>query len=412
MSKYTILVCMMDLFTFSFAAWESIGPDGGYIRSIVVSSTDSDLIYGATYYSPSKIIMSTDAGDSWIQVGSYPDINYCMAIDPTDDNKLYAGSFGRIYCSIDKGMTWSPSNLLANTYCYGLVVDPINPNTIYGAGTEYISSGNYDMVFLKSTDSGMNWTITSILSTGFNYGWCIAVDPIDPDIIYVGGCGYTSTREPRIFKSTDAGISWDEIYTAANGYYVYSLAINPGNTDIIYAGTYTDGIYRTTDAGNSWTKVHTGYYYYRMATSPADPNIVFSSGYYYVYRSTDQGLSWSTVITGLPVIAYYYGLAINQLDASEIYLGSSAGFFKSTNTGTDWFDSSSGLHLSDIISMGIAPSAASTMYVTSENVAVYKTTNNGDDWTRLPSFSDCGDINAFAIHNTDPDTVIALEGYG
>jgi hypothetical protein len=76
MRKYLIIILIAGICSLADAAWESIGPEGGYIRSIVVSATDGDLVYGATYYSPSKIVKSTDAGDSWTQVGSYSSTNY------------------------------------------------------------------------------------------------------------------------------------------------------------------------------------------------------------------------------------------------------------------------------------------------------------------------------------------------
>lgn len=412
MRKYLMIILIAGICSLADAAWESIGPEGGYIRSIVVSATDVDLIYGATYYSPSKIIKSTDAGDSWTQVGSYVSTNYCMAIDPTNDNKLYAGTYYRVYRSTNGGITWIASNSITSVYVYGLTVHPTNPTTVYGAGRKYVSSGNYDMVFLKSTDSGVNWTSTSLEIGGYSYGWSVAIDPSNPSNIYVGGCGYTTTYNPKVYKSTDGGTTWNEVYTATTGYYVYSVAVHPTNSNIVYAGTYTDGIYRTTSGGTSWTKVHTGNYSYRMATTPDDPDVVFASGYYYVYRSTNAGLSWSTVITGLPTGGYYYGLAINAGDANEVYLGDRSGFYKTTNMGTNWYASNNGMVLADIIGIGVAPSLPSTIYVTFEDVAVYKTTNNGDDWTKLPSFSSCGDMCAFGIDNTDPNSVIALEGYG
>lgn len=412
MCKYLMIILIAGICSLADATWEAIGPEGGYIRSIVVSATNADLLYGATYYSPSKIIKSTDAGDTWTKVGSYTNTNYCMAIDPTDDNKLYAGTYARVYRSTNGGVTWTLSNSISYVYFYGLAVHPTNPTTIYGAGRKYVSSANYDMVFLKSTDSGLNWTSTSLEIGGYSYGWSVAIDPSNPNTIYLGGSGYTTTYNPKVYKSTDGGSTWNEVYTATAGYYVYSVAVHPTNSDIVYAGTYLDGIYRTTDGGSSWTKVHTGNYSYRMATTPDNPDVAFASGYYYVYRSTNAGLSWSTVITGLPAGGYYYGLAINPDNASDVYIGSNSGFYKSTNMGTNWYESNNGLLLADIIGMGVAPSLPSTMYITFEDIAVYKTTNNGDDWTRLPSFSSCGDMCAFGINNTDPNTVIALEGYG
>jgi len=411
MKKLLCLFILCGFFITANAAWESIGPEGGYIRSLVSSTSNGNLVYGATYYSPSKIIKSTDGGETWTQVGSYSNTNYCMAIDPTNDNNLYAGTYYRIYRSINGGVTWSQGGSATGVYFYGLTVNPDNPSVIYGAGRKYVSAGNYDFVFLKSTNSGTSWTETSLASGGYNYGWCVACAPTNGNIVYVGGCEYTTTYNPKVYKSTDGGSTFNEVYSATTGSYIYSIAVHHSNADVICAGSYSNGIHRTTNGGTSWTKVASLNYNYRMQASAAVHDVFWASGYNCAYRSTNGGATWSNMSSGLPS-SYYYGLALSSSDASDVYLGCNAGFIKSTNSGTAWYESNNGLLLAEIIGLGVAPSSPSTVYITFEDVAVYKSTNNGGDWTKCPSFSSCGDMIDFAIHNTDPNTVIALEGLG
>jgi photosystem II stability/assembly factor-like uncharacterized protein len=402
-----MLVC--GFFVTAHAAWESIGPEGGYIRSTAVSATNGNLLYGATYY-PSKIIKSTDGGETWDQVGSYGYYNYALAIDPTNDNTLYSASIYRVYKSTNGGVSWNYTTV-SSVYVYDLEVHPTNPSIIYGAGRQYIASGNYGMAFIKSTNGGASWTVTTLVSGGYCYGWSVSCSQTNPDIVYVGGNGYGTSYEPKVFKSTNGGASFSQVYSGTTGYYIYSIAVHKSNPDIVCFGSYSNGIHRTTNGGTSWTKVASLNYNYRMRASDAAHDVFWASGYNCAYRSTNSGATWSNMSSGLTQ-GSYYGLSLNPDDANDVYLGGNAGFMKSTNSGSSWYESNNGILLAEIIGLGVAPSSPSTVFITFEDVAVYKTTNNGGTWTKCPSFSSCGDMIDFAVHNTDPNSVIALEGLG
>jgi photosystem II stability/assembly factor-like uncharacterized protein len=411
MKQVLCLIVLCGFILTAHAGWESIGPYGGYMRSIVCSYTNDNYAYAATYTSPSKIVKTTDGGNSWSVVGQVTYTNYCMAIDPTNHNNVYFGTYYRVYRSTNGGSSWISSNYFPSIYVYDLTVHPTNSSIIFGAGRNYVATSTYSMEFIKSTDGGANFTSTTVTSGGYSYGYAIAVDPSNPNTMYIGGCGYGSSYEPRVYKSTDGGATWFLAYSNTTGYYVYSIAVHPTNSNIVVFGTYTGGIYRSTDGGSSWTKVSTNYYNYRMRTSQADPEVIYSSAYNTVYRSTNSGQTWTTTSSGLSGYSFY-GLAVSQANASKVMTCSNSGCFRTTNSGSNWVDCNEGMCFADIIGIGIAPSQPSTMYVTNEDVAVFKTTNNGTDWTKCPSFTSCGDMAAYSVHNTDPNIVIALEGVG
>ncbi len=409
MKKYLILTGILGLSINLFAAWQMIGPPGGYMRSIVISPDNESVLFATSYSNPTKVFRSNDAGANWLQVGSYNSYNYCLAIAP--GNILYAGYYGYVYKSTNGGVTWISSSV-PSTYIYDLTVHPTNPSIIYGSGRHYVGSSTYALAFLKSTNGGTSWTILDLVSSGYSYGYAIACDPSNPNVIYCGGCGYDSTYLPKIFKSTDGGTSFTEVYSSTVGYYVYGLAVNPSNSNIVYAVTYYDGIYRSTDAGLSWTKVSSLNYNYRVKTSAANPDYVYCTGYTYFYKSTNAGLTWTSSATGLCGYSNY-GLAVNPSNAAVVYMCNSAGVYKTTNYATNWYASSEGIKLGlPVVAATVAPSDPQRVFCQVDNIGVYKTTNSGTNWSMCPAFSSCGDMCALAIPYNNPNMIMAIEGLG
>jgi photosystem II stability/assembly factor-like uncharacterized protein len=240
------------------------------------------------------------------------------------------------------------------------------------------------------------------------------MDPNDPEMIYIGG-NYRQgvTAYPTIFKSTDGGSTFNNVATNQLGSsrYVLGLCNHPVNSSILYAAT-EQGIYRSIDTGSTWAQVAAYGYRYAMATSPADPTIVYAAGRdSLVYKSTDTGATWNITNNGVRGGAVFH-MAVSPVQSSDVYVGSMISLYRSTNGGNDWFASHEGLYMTAINDFHVAPSLPTTMYIEQLDVGVCKSTNSGDDWTLLPSFLSCGNLCAVRAHNDDPDRVFALEGTG
>jgi len=394
----------------SVATWESIGPYGGYIRVVLNSFTNDNIVYVVTNSSPATIARSADGGANWTTVGSISSVAYGGAIDPTNYDKLYLGGSSYFYRSTNGGVNWS-STYMANTVVYRMAVHTTNPSIVYAAGYAYDGT-RYRCAFFKSTNSGVNWS-TTFLSDSSGYGFGLAIDYTNANTVYV--CGYSyynSAYVPLVYKTTNAGTNWSLVNSGipSTAYYIYSVAVHPTNPNIVYAGAYT-GIYRSTDGGTSWTQTDTHYYNYGMAVSSAAPNVALAGGYSDIYKTTDAGATWFSASTGVQGYYFYY-VPMSQTSSQIAYFGGSKGVYKTTNAGSSWFDSNTGLCMGSICSFSTTPSSPATIYTSIEGVGVYKTTNSGTGWTLLPTPVTCGNICEFAVHNTDPNIVYALEGSG
>src|ERR671916_2189292 len=76
---------------------------------------------------------------------------------------------------------------------------------------------------------------------------CLAVDPKDPDTVYVG------TSDEGLFKSSDGGRSWERLSGVAYTR-ITALAISPVD-GALYAGTEPSSLFASRDGGGSWREL-------------------------------------------------------------------------------------------------------------------------------------------------------------
>ena len=151
-----------------------------------------------------------------------------------------------------------------------------------------------------------NWTLEGPNNIGGRFN-CVVVDPVDTNIIYAGAA------QGGIFKTINAGATWQPIFDNHSQLSIGYIKIAPFNRNKIWVGTgdvnisgnvfLGDGIYQSTDGGSTWnnkglsqTKVIA-----QIDIDPTDSNTIFaatmgnpfakdsSRG---MYKSTDGGTTW------------------------------------------------------------------------------------------------------------------------
>ncbi|NLB69844.1 MAG: hypothetical protein GX804_09240, partial [Lentisphaerae bacterium] len=134
---------------------------------------------------------------------------------------------------------------------------------------------------------------------GGGYFWSNAIDPVNPNIMYLGG------DVVGMYKSTDRGKNWRLINNGLHEYGVYSMAISRSNPKVLYAMT-PNGVARTDNGGEKWTPLpetfksrhnlssHRPGSVRALAVDPVNPGIVYAgSAMGVVCKSTDGGMTWS-----------------------------------------------------------------------------------------------------------------------
>ncbi len=176
----------------------------------------------------------------------------------------------------------------------------------------------------------------------------IATHPEQPDTVYVG-----TQRGP--YRSTDHGERWEQLDVPDHGLPVWSLAFDPHDARVMYAGYENCEIFRSEDGGEHWQPLPVTVRFpevsvapganpakrvLELAVNPADPDEVYGAievgG---VIRSLDGGDHLEHLSPGLSVIAdtvVMPGVLVARWRPGTVLAIGRAGLFSSTDQGRHW----------------------------------------------------------------------------
>jgi uncharacterized protein (TIGR03437 family) len=238
-------------------------------------------------------IFEIDAS-GYSRVGTHTVVS-ALAADPLNANVFYAISVGSGVKSIDGGNTWTtmtmPSTRLAQ-----FVVDPSNDQNVYADG--------YDVGFMKSTDGGATW---NLIDTGITLPQNLSEIAmwVDPNSHAVFGAVATI-----MYRSVDAGATWQTVSTAGGFNNLYFDITNPG---VLYLLAGGNGWMKSTDDGSTFQPVTLP-----VTSIFADPNTkgrLLGNGFGGIYESDDDGATWTvknsqaTIFAADWTIRVFYGRA-------------------------------------------------------------------------------------------------------
>ena len=328
-----------------------------------------------------------------------------MENHPTDPMIIYAGSAGGgVWKSNDAGTTFYPI-FDDHTQSIGAVeLDPNDPNsTIYvGTGEPWprnsvsVGDGLY-----KSTDGGNNWKKIGLENSERIAN--IIVNPKNSNEIFVAVLGalWSDSNERGVYKSSDGGVTWENILYLNESTGCADLAMDPSNPNILYASMWefrrtgwsfnsggdNSALYKSTDGGKNWKKIHNGFPEGKLGrlaigVAKSNPNTLYTvieseknedKG---LYKSVDGGENWKQMNNdfGITVRPFYFSrIVVDPKDENVIV---KAGLYGSiSKDGGETFENLGSMH-PDIHDMVFDINNSDIIYVGTDG-GVYRTWNKG-----------------------------------
>ncbi|HNQ78147.1 MAG TPA: hypothetical protein PK747_05410 [Acidobacteriota bacterium] len=288
------------------------GLEASFTWKVALDPSNDHIIYAGT--NGGGLYKSENNGLDW-QMKNQADAGvavwniFDMAFDPTNPSTMYIGSgcCKGMFKTEDSGNTWQ--ELGTFSFVETLAIDPLNSSTLYANGS-------------KSLDGGNTWFSSCPETIGkINK---IAIDPTRPSNIYL------ITSNSEIFRSNDGGLSWARkdipIPNSAKDNYHCTVALDSQTPDTIYAGL--KGIYQSEDGGNTWVcKGLEEDCILEILVDPGNPDVVFAGSLRNgVYRSNNRGDTWESFSDGMNS-STVLSLAIIQQPTWTIYAGTTIGIF-------------------------------------------------------------------------------------
>lgn len=339
----------------------------------VSRTTDGSII--SFVRNPAGYLSGTSAWDCY----SHVDIHK-IHFAPSDGNIVYLGCDGGVYKSTDAGATWASLNNDINTIqFYRVASHPTNSSILFGGAQD---NGNF-----STSDKGLtNW----VFETSGDGMECF-VDYNDPNYVFM------STQFGRLYRSTNAGITWSTILSGGTNAWIAPYWQHPSDFNKVYAAVDRK-IYRSTDRGATWSALSSNLTTNRVTcvtqSTVTVANMMAVSSYYTttpdVDKSTNEGSTW-TDITANVTSAGFSGTNIQRVvadpvDANTFYItrASYGGgqVIKTTDFGATWTNVSGNLPSVPVNDLFIDPANTSHLYA-GNDFGVYWSNDGGSTWTKL-----------------------------
>lgn len=275
------------------------------MRTTLQSLFTLALIIGCSFNSIAQI--SFEGGSTY---GRLDDLTY----DLNTENTVYAVSLGNhIMKSIDNGINWEIIYSFPESGAQISDLRLMGNNNLSFSLNNSGQDTNNTIYFFDLNTHNISQQITAPNPGLSDQQWVVSYDIYNQDpniILFAQGFNYQNINYVKVFYTTNAGNTWAEVYFNTNydSVFVNEVAINPNNPDSLYiTRTYgpigvDGGLFVSTDAGGTWTEKLAGIVLSPMTFNPQNASELllgtsssFGGGDQNLYHSLDNGETWQPI---------------------------------------------------------------------------------------------------------------------
>lgn len=343
---------------------------------------------------------------------------------------------GAFICESDESRkAWSISEpQFPGWEMYHLKGSPVDSNRIYASQ----SSGWFGQTMQRSDDGGKTW---EVINNTFEYAtepgthqwfdgtqhpwkfarvWHLEPSLSDRDTVYAG------VEDAALFRSTDAGQSWQELpalrdvsgsmwQPGAGGMCLHTIVLDPNDEKRMVVAISAAGAFRTDDGGKSWKPINeglkseyelpdpdaqVGHCVHNITMHPSKPATLFMQKHWDVMRSDNGGDNWFEISGNLPS-DFGFPIAVHAHEPETIYVvpilsdhfhyppEGKLRVYRSRTGGNEWEALTKGLPQENCYvnvlrdAMAVDACESSGIYFGTTGGQVYVSPDSGDSWQTI-----------------------------
>ena len=234
----------------TFSNGVSIGTRNNFINAIAANSSLKFVVAAApgiqsNSYLPDYIYMSNNYGATFAPLRNSPKAVWQTVTSDATGKYLVAGqsdpSFLKLYYSTNSGVTWKQCGGTGNSYWLN-AVSSSDGNKVYVIG---INSHTYTNEFYVSTNYGESFTNQGEIKPNLN---------INRIVCNTTGQHIFITSNIGVIKSSDYGINWTLTTLSINNSEIYyAISVSSTGKYVFTINNSTDELYFSSDYGDTWT---------------------------------------------------------------------------------------------------------------------------------------------------------------
>ena len=225
------------------------------------------------------------------------------------------------------------------------------------------------------------------------------------DVLWVGTWG------DGIKKSSDQAVTWANSSTGLTGLYINDIHYGHG---ILLAGTQDGGVFKSTNEGNTWVQINNG------LTNLKVQGVAVKDGTTYfattqgngIFRTTDGGQTWEEKNNG----NNFQDMTFVHItpEGNVLACRNGEGLIRSNDNGESWQYSQSGIFSKYLLDIKTLPN--DEMWISSAGEGIFQSSDDGMHWLRVDRLKNIVDLNiesfTYFEHENEYFSIVGTRNWG